>query len=60
MLDDFIIPTNPNEKVMNDDYLDQVIKTIRGLNFDSDKVTIEEINLPTEYHINIKINKDKI
>lgn len=60
MLDDFIIPTNLSEKVMNNDYLDQVIKTIRGLNFDSDKVTIEEINLPTEYHINIKIKKDKI
>ena len=61
MLDDFIIPSTPTEtKVMNSDYLDQVIKTIRGLNFDSDKVVIEEINLPTEYHIMIKIKKDKI
>lgn len=61
MLDDFIIPSSPtNGKVMNNDYLDGVIKTIRGLNFDSDKVTIEEINLPTEYHITIKIKKDKI
>ena len=46
MLDDFIIPSTPTEnKVMNNDYLDQVIKTVRGLNFDSDKVVIEEINL---------------
>lgn len=61
MLDDFIIPSTPTEnKVMNNDYLDQVIKTVRGLNFDSDKVVIEEINLPTEYHIMIKIKKDKI
>ena len=61
MLDDFIIPVTPtNNKVMNDDYLDHVIKTVRGLNFDSDKVVIEEINLPTEYHITIKIKKDKI
>ena len=61
MLDDFIIPSTPtNNKVMNDDYLDHVIKTVRGLNFDSDKVVIEEINLPTEYQITIKIKKDKI
>ena len=61
MLDDFIIPSTPTkEKVMNNDYLDEVIKTVRGLNFDSDKVTIEEMNLPTEYHITIKIKKDKI
>ena len=61
MLDDFIIPSVTNNvKIVNDDYLDQVIKTIRGLNFDSDKVSIEEINLPTEYHINIKIKKDKL
>ena len=61
MLDDFIIPATPiNNKVMNDDYLDHVIKTVRGLNFDSDKVVIEEMNLPTEYQITIKIKKDKI
>ena len=61
MLDDFIIPSTPtNNKVMNDDYLDHVIKTVRGLNFDSDKVVIEEMNLPTEYQITIKIKKDKI
>ena len=62
MLDDFVIPveTKPDTTIMNNAYLDSVIKTIRGLNFDSDKVTIEEINLPTEYHITIKIKKDKI
>ena len=62
MLDDFVIPveSKPDTTIMNNEYLDSVIKTIRGLNFDSDKVTIEEINLPTEYHITIKIKKDKI
>ncbi len=62
MLDDFIIPSvvNKDNQIVNDSYLDQVIKTIRNLNFDSDKVTIEEINLPLEYHINIKIKKDKL
>ena len=62
MLDDFVVPTTPNDsgKIMNNDYLDQVIKTVRGLNFDSDKVVIEEMNLPTEYQITIKIKKDKI
>ena len=62
MLDDFVVPSTPNSagKVMNNDYLDNVIKTVRGLNFDSDKVVIEEKNLPTEYLITIKIKKDKI
>lgn len=59
MLDDFIIPTeNNNQGLTNSDYLNDVIKTIRELNLDSDKVKIEEINLPNEYHINIKIKKD--
>ena len=60
MLDDFIVPSTPNSntKILNDNYLDEVIKTIRGLNFDNDKVIIEELNLPTEYHITIKIKKD--
>lgn len=59
MLDDFIIPEKPEESI-NDEYLDQVIKTIRGLNLDKDKVKIDEMNLPTEYHINIIIKKDKL
>ncbi len=56
MLDDFAVP----ETATNNDYLNYVIKTVRGLNLDSDKVVIEEMNLPTEYLINIKIKKDKI
>ena len=61
MLDDFIIPDNPTDNsASNNDYLSNVIKTVRNLNFDSDKVVIEEMNLPTEYHITIKIKKDKI
>mgnify|MGYP004620138455 CR=1 FL=1 len=59
MLDDFIVPTTAEVKV-EDDYLDSVLKTIRGLNLDSDKVVVKEMNLPTEYHINIIIKKDKI
>lgn len=61
MLDDFVIPTNLNSGMaLENDYLDNVIKTIRGLNTNKDKIIIEEMNLPTEYHINIKIKKDKI
>lgn len=44
-----------NEK---QEYLDYVLKTIRGLNLDTNKVTIEEMNLPTEYRISIKIKKE--
>lgn len=40
------------------EYLDYVLKTIRGLNLDTNKVTIEEMNLPTEYRISIKIKKE--
>lgn len=61
MLDDFFIPKSADEKpATNNEYLNQVIRTIRGLNLDSDKVTIEEMNLPTEYQITIKIKKDNI
>ena len=59
MLDDFFIPTTNNKvESSNNDYLNEVIKTIRNLHLDSDKVVVEEMNLPTEYHINIKIKKD--
>lgn len=59
MLDDFFIPTTDNKvESSNNDYLNEVIKTIRNLHLDSDKVVVEEMNLPTEYHINIKIKKD--
>ncbi len=59
MLDDFFIPTTDNKvESSNNDYLKEVIKTIRNLHLDSDKVVVEEMNLPTEYHINIKIKKD--
>ena len=55
MLDDFFIPTTDNKvESSNNDYLNEVIKTIRNLHLDSDKVVVEEMNLPTEYHINIK------
>ena len=47
-------------KQIQNEYLDTVIKTVRGLNFDSNKVSMEEMNLPTEYIITIKIKKDKI
>lgn len=56
MLDDFLIPNSSSEN--NNDYLNEVIKTIRNLHLDSDKVIVEEMNLPTEYHINIRIKKD--
>ena len=46
----------PNRKSY--EYLNYVIKTIRELNLDSDKVKLEEMNLPNEYHINIIIKKD--
>lgn len=59
MLDDFFIPTTDNKvESSNNNYLNEVIKTIRNLHLDSDKVVVEEMNLPTEYHINIKIKKD--
>lgn len=59
MLDDFFITTTDNKvESSNNDYLNEVIKTIRNLHLDSDKVVVEEMNLPTEYHINIKIKKD--
>lgn len=54
MLDFPETPTN-NE---NNDYLNYVIKAIRDLNLDSNKVKLEEMSLPNEYHINIIIKKD--
>ncbi len=59
MLDDFIIPSVKDDKAIEkDDFLSNIIQTIRGLHLDSDKVKVEETNLPHEYHINIKIKKD--
>lgn len=57
MLDD-LFTESPKASDNNQDYLNYVIKTIRGLDLDSDKVRLEEMNLPTEYHINIIIKKD--
>lgn len=57
MLDD-LFTEPPKASDNNQDYLNYVIKTIRGLNLDSNKVRLEEMNLPTEYHINIIIKKD--
>lgn len=42
----------------NDDHVDEIIKIIRDLNLNSENVSVEEINLPDEYHINIKIKKN--
>ena len=52
MLDD-LFTESPKASDNNQDYLNYVIKTIRGLDLDSNKVRLEEMNLPTEYHINI-------
>lgn len=57
MLDD-LFTESPKSSDNNQDYLNYVIKTIRGLDLDSNKVRLEEMNLPTEYHINIIIKKD--
>lgn len=58
MLDDLFTESPKETENNNQDYLNYVIKTIRGLNLDSNKVRLEEMNLPTEYHINIIIKKD--
>ena len=58
MLDDLFTESPKETENNNQDYLNYVIKTIRGLNLDSDKVRLEEMNLPTEYRINIIIKKD--
>lgn len=57
MLDD-LFTESPKASDNNQDYLNYVIKTIRGLDLDSNKVRLEEMNLPTEYRINIIIKKD--
>ena len=57
MLDD-LFTKSPKASDNNQDYLNYVIKTIRGLDLDSNKVRLEEMNLPTEHHINIIIKKD--
>lgn len=57
MLDD-LFTESPKASDNKEDYLNYVIKTIRGLDLDSNKVRLEEMNLPTEYHINIIIKKD--
>lgn len=58
MLDDLFTESPKETENNNQDYLNYVIKTIRGLDLDSNKVRLEEINLPTEYRINIIIKKD--
>lgn len=57
MLDD-LFTKSPKASDNNQEYLNYVIKTIRGLDLDSNKVRLEEMNLPTEYRINIIIKKD--
>lgn len=58
MLDDLFTESPKSSENNNQDYLNYVIKTIRGLDLDSNKVRLEEMNLPTEYRINIIIKKD--
>lgn len=58
MLDDLFTESPKASENNNQNYLNYVIKTIRGLDLDSNKVRLEEMNLPTEYHINIIIKKD--
>lgn len=58
MLDDLFTESPKASENNNQDYLNYVIKTIRGLDLDSNKVRLEEMNLPTEYRINIIIKKD--
>ena len=58
MLDDLFTKSPKETENNNQDYLNYVIKTIRGLDLDSNKVRLEEMNLPTEYRINIIIKKD--
>lgn len=58
MLDDLFTESPKETENNNQDYLNYVIKTIRGLDLDSNKVRLEEMNLPTEYRINIIIKKD--
>ena len=57
MLDDFSIPINSNIE-SKDNTFNEVLSVIRNMNLDSNKVKIEEINLPQEYRINITIKKD--
>lgn len=57
MLDD-LFTESPKASDNKEDYLNYVIKTIRSLDLDSNKVRLEEMNLPTEYRINIIIKKD--
>ena len=54
---DFGEPLTPQPEVKNDTLVDEVIAKIRNLNLNSDRVSIEEINLDGEYKINITIKK---
>ncbi len=54
MLDEVNVP---DSKEMGDNYVDDVIKKVRELHLDNDKVVVEEMNLPLEYHISIVIKK---
>ena len=52
MLDDFSISINSNQE-SNDEYFNEILTTIRNLNLDKNRVTVEEINLPQEYRITL-------
>lgn len=59
MLDDFFVPEQSHIKENSKpEYYMEVINNIRSLDLDSEKVIIEEINLPEEYQITIKIKKE--
>ncbi len=42
----------------NNDSVNEIINRVRGLNLDPNRVSLEEMNLPDEYYITIKIKKN--
>lgn len=56
MLDDFF--NIKKEETKEDGYVNEVINTVRNLGIQNDNVTVEEMNLPSEYVITIKVKKN--
>lgn len=46
-----------SEKEESDDEIKKIVQMIRDLNLTSDTVSVDELDLPNEYQINIKIKK---